>query len=166
MKHLVRFSRHLLRDALKTSFALFKIIIPLSIATKLLTDWGITDYLGLVLGPVMEFVGLPGTMGLVWATAMMTSLYGAMVVFASLAPAENLTVAQVTVLTTMIVVAHGLPIETRITQVAGLRPWFLALLRIGGALTLGWLLNQIYSAGNFLQTSNRALWTPPPRDPT
>jgi hypothetical protein len=95
------------REALKTSYDLFKIIIPISILTKLLTDAGVTHYLGLALSPVMEVVGLPGSMGLVWATTLVTNIYGGIVVFASLAPEANLTIAQVTVLTTMMLIAHG-----------------------------------------------------------
>ncbi|MBN1994677.1 MAG: hypothetical protein JW953_18400 [Anaerolineae bacterium] len=163
MKSLAAGSRQLLCDALKTSYDLFKIIIPLSILTKLLTDRGITAYLGMALSPVMAWVGLPGSMGLVWATAMVTNIYGALVVFASLAPTENLTAAQVTVLTTMMLIAHGLPVEVRITQVAGLRLWSMACLRITCALTLGWLLNRVYLVGDFLQTPNYALWNPSPR---
>ncbi|MBN1220631.1 MAG: hypothetical protein JXM69_17050 [Anaerolineae bacterium] len=163
-RQLAASSRQLLRDAIKTSYDLFKIIVPLSIITKLLTDWGVTDYLGLALGPVMELVGLPGSMGLVWATAMVTNIYGAIIVFAALAPTESLTAAQVTVLATMLLVAHGLPVEVRITQVAGLRPWFIALFRVICALVLGGLLNQIYSRGDFLQAPHQALWNPPPQD--
>ena len=164
MNRLAASSIQLLREALKTSYALFKIIVPISILTKLLTDVGVTDYLGLALSPVMEVVGLPGSMGVVWATTLVTNIYGGIIVFASLAPAANLTIAQVTVLATMMLTAHGLPVEVRITQVAGLRLWSMAFLRIACALTLGWLLNQIYVFGNFLQTPHDALWNPPPRD--
>ena len=127
----------LFRDALRTSVELFRIIIPISIVTRFLQQWGVVDQLGVLLGPVMELVGLPGQIGLVWATAMITNLYGGMVVFASLAPDLGLTVAQVTVLTTMMLVAHGLPVELRIAQKAGTRLRAMALLRIAGALQRG-----------------------------
>ncbi|HKL25064.1 MAG TPA: nucleoside recognition domain-containing protein, partial [Desulfuromonadales bacterium] len=106
-------SRKVLKDAVATSLPLYKIIIPISLVTKLLTEFGLTERLGAGLAPVMEVVGLPGSMGLVWATAMVTNLYGGMVVFASLAPDAALSVAQVTVLTTMMLVAHALPVELR-----------------------------------------------------
>ena len=86
--------RALLRDALRTSAELFKIIIPISIITRFLQQWGVVDQLGVLLAPVMELVGLPGPIGLVWATTLVTNLYGGMVVFASIAPALELTVAQ------------------------------------------------------------------------
>jgi len=165
-QQLVSAGKNILHDTGKTSIALFKIIIPLSIITKILTDAGVTDYLGQMLAPLMQLLGLPGSMGLVWATAMVTNIYGGITVFAALAPEAGLTVAQVTVLTTMMLVAHSLPVEVRITQVAGLRLWTMLTLRIGCALVLGWLLYQIYTWGGFLQTPNEALWSPPLRDPS
>jgi len=158
--------RNLFRDALRTSIDLFKITIPISIVTRLLQELGLVDQLGILLAPVMELVGLPGQMGLVWATAMITHLYGGMVVFASLAPGLDLSVAQVTVLTTMMLVAHGLPVELRIAQKAGARFRTMLLLRIGSALLLGWMLHQIYRFSGTLQQANQALWNPPAVDPT
>ena len=159
-------ARNLLREALRTSYDLFKIMVPISVLTKLLKETGIVEYFGVALGPVMELVGLPGSMGLVWATAMITNLYGGIAAFASLAQETSLTVAQVTVLTTMMLVAHGLPVELRIAQKAGPRIRAMSTLRIVGALTIGWVLYQIYSHGGFLQTPSVALWSPPPQNPS
>jgi hypothetical protein len=156
----------LLIETWKTSLILIKIVVPISIVTKLMNDWGIIAYIGLVLGPVMECVGLPGSMGLVWATAMITNLYAAMIVFSSLVSAEHLTVAQVTIIATMMLVAHALPIELRIAQKAGPRLRFMLMLRIIGALLIGLLLNQIYSRSGFLQTEFIALWNPDINDPS
>lgn len=155
----------LLTDALRTSGELFKIIVPISIVTRFLQQWGLVDQVGVLLGPVMELVGLPGQIGLVWATAMVTNLYGGMLVFASLAPGLDLSVAQVTVLTTMMLVAHALPVELRIAQKAGTRFRAMALLRVGGALLLGWILHMTYQLTGTLQQANRALWNPPAVDP-
>ena len=155
-----------LHQSVRTSLTLFKITIPISILTKLLTEFGLINELGAALGPVMELVGLPGSMGLVWATAMVTHLYGGMIVFASLAPDANLTVAQVTILTTMMLVAHALPVELRIAQKAGTRFRVMASLRLAGAFTLGWLLFQYYRITDTLQTANRSIWTPPQQDPS
>lgn len=160
MNNLRPAARKILQDATATSLTLFKIIIPISLLTKLLTEAGLINRLGDWLGPVMELVGLPGSMGLVWATAMITNLYGGMVVFASLAPDANLTTAQVTVLTTMMLVAHALPVELRIAQKAGTRFRVMAGLRLGGALTLGWLLDRGYALTGTLQTDHHAIWTP------
>jgi len=166
LKKFLQAVKELFRSALRTSLMLFKIIVPISIATRLLQQWGVVDQFGILLGPVMELVGLPGQMGLVWATAMVTNIYGGMIVFASLAPGLDLTVAQVTVLCTMILVAHALPVELRIAQKAGIRFRASVMIRVFGALLLGWLLHLSYQATNTLQQANQALWTPPAVDPT
>ena len=156
----------LLVETWKTSLILFKIVIPISVATKLLNDWGLTSYIGIALGPVMKLVGLPGSMGLVWATAMITNLYAAIIVFSSIVSPEHLTTAQVTILTTMMLVAHSLPIELRIAQKAGPRLRFMLTLRVLGALLIGFLLNQIYLKSGYLQTEFIAVWKPDMSDPS
>ena len=147
-------------DALRAAAELFKIIIPISIVTRFLQQWGVVDQFGQLLEPVMGLVGLPGEMGLVWATSMVTNIYGGMVVFASVAPGLDLTVAQVTVLGTLILVAHGLPVELLIAQKAGTRFRAMAIIRVGGALLLGWLLHVSYQLTGTLQQTNHALWNP------
>ncbi len=159
-------ARELLKNALQTSITLFKIIIPISIVTRLLQQWGIIDYIGIALSPVMNLVGLPGEMGLVWATSMATNIYGGMVVFASLAPGLDLTIAQVSVLGAMILIAHSIPVEAMIARKAGTRLRITLTIRLAGALLLGWLLHISYTITNTLQQPNRALWNPPPVDQT
>lgn len=166
MNELLSSVKTLLQEALATSFTLFKITIPLSLISKMLDAAGVTEYIGIALSPVMNLVGLPGEMGVVWATAMLTNLYGAMVVFAALAPSLPLTVAQVTVLTTMMLVAHGLPVELRIAQKAGPRLRVMLVLRVVGAFFLGWLLYRIYHAAGYLDTPFTMRWHPPDRDVT
>lgn len=149
---------YVFRQSVGTSQTLFKIIIPIIILTRLLDQSGLITYIGAWLGPLMEIVGLPGSMGLVWATAMLTNLYAGAIVFASLVPTLQLTVAQVTVLTTMMLVAHSLPVELRIAQKSGVRFRFMLPLRVCGSFLLGWLLSRFYQAGDFLQTANATLW--------
>lgn len=49
-------------------------------------------------------------------------------------------IAQVTVLSSMILIAHTLPIELSISQKAGVKLWYVLVLRILGAFVLGWSL--------------------------
>jgi len=154
----------LLRQAAKTSYDLFKITVPVSIVIRVLMVLGVVDYLGAALGPVMRLVGLPGSMGLVWATAIVANIYGGMVAFAAIAPGADLTVAQATVLCTMMLVAHGLLTELRIAQKSGPRLRAMAVLRLAGAVAIGWLLNRAYTLGGFLQGPNALAWNPRPPD--
>ena len=146
------------KQAVQTSVILFRITIPILIVTRILSELGMIEHLGRFLAPLMELVGLPGSMGLVWATAMMTNLYTGMVVFASLAPTESLTVAQVTVLSTMMLVAHALPVELRIAQKAGPRFRVMITLRLVSAITLGFILFYLYNLTGSLQAESTQLW--------
>lgn len=160
-----RAAADLLRQALKISWDLFKIMVPISIAVRVLQLLGVVAVLGDLLSPVMAVVGLPGEMGLVWATAMTANIYGGLAVFASVGAGLDLTVAQISVLATMILVAHTMPIELRIAQKAGPRLRFMGTLRFAGALLLGFLLHRIYSFGGYLQ--HPARWSLiKPADPT
>lgn len=155
-----------LRQAVRTSYALFRIIVPIAIGVRLLELAGIIELLGRLLAPLMTLVGLPGSMGLVWATTLVTNIYGGMVVFAGVAPGAGLTVAQVTVLATMMLIAHAIPVEASIARQAGASFRAMAALRIAAALVAGALLNLGYLASNTLQQPSTALWTPPTRDPS
>ena len=144
----------------RISLELYKIMIPIIIGVKILQELGLVAWLAKPLAPVMQLVGLPGEMGLVWATAMVNNIYGSMIVFVSLAGEHQLTAAQVTVLCTMILIAHSMPIELQIVRKSGPRLRFQAALRIGGALFLGWVLHHVYAWGGWLQQENVILWEP------
>ncbi|MFH0911560.1 MAG: nucleoside recognition domain-containing protein [Planctomycetota bacterium] len=152
--------RQTLDKAVQTSLTLFKIIIPVSIATKILGEMGAIDFLGGALAPVMKVVGLPGSMGLAWATAMVTNLYGGMAVFWSLLVKEPITAAQATVVTTMFLIAHALPLELQIARKAGARFWPMAILRVGGAFACGWMLYRLYAWGGWHAERATLLWNP------
>ncbi len=150
------------RDGLRTWYEFFRIMMPIAVATKVLQDMGLIQKLGHLLSPMMKFLGLPGSMGLAWATAMVTNLYAGLLVFTALAPAEPqpLTVAQVTTLCTVMLVAHALPMELRVAQKAGLRLGSLLVVRLLGALSLGWMLSTTFHVAGWLQAPNQTMWFP------
>lgn len=160
---IVHEARDILLRSGRISLELYKIMIPIIIAVKILQELGLIAWLALPLAPVMHLVDLPPEMGLVWATALINNIYGSMIVFVSLAGEHDLTAAQVTVLGVMILIAHGLPVELQIVRKSGPRMGFQALLRVGGALLLGWLLSRIYAWGGWLQDPNVILWQPEPQ---
>jgi hypothetical protein len=135
----------LVKDALSVSYHLFKIMIPVLIVVKVLKELGMIRYLAVPLEPVMGLVGLPAEMGLVWATAMLNNIYSSIVVLLTLVDDAPLTTAQATVLGTMILVAHSLPVELKIAQKSGPRLLFQAAARIGSALLIGWVLHLVYT---------------------
>ena len=134
------------RETLLTSWELIKITVPVLLITKILEELGLISSLSGLLEPVMKIIGLPGSLGLAWATAMLTSIYGGMAVFAALASSLTLTGAQVTVLCAVMLIAHSLPLELSISKKAGAALLPIAVLRIGGAILYGFLLSRLCSA--------------------
>lgn len=141
-------------------WTLLKIMVPVLIVVKILDLFGASQYLSLALSPVMELVGLPKEMGIVWAAAILVNIYTSMAVFFSVVLVEPLTVAQMTVLATMILIAHGLPMESAISKAAGLGWMYTISLRIGGALVLGFILHWGFDLFSLLQQPNQVLWRP------
>ncbi|MBQ0757800.1 MAG: hypothetical protein KBT66_08925 [Amphritea sp.] len=151
----------LAREIYEVCLLLFKIMIPVLIVVKTLEEVGAIPYISLALEPIMHLVGLPESMGLVWTTTLLTNIYGGMLIFFQLAPQENLTVAQVTVLSSMLLIAHSLPIELRIVQKAGVRIIVALLIRILSALALGIVLHLSYQWGDWLQQPVELIWQTP-----
>ncbi|WP_241503964.1 hypothetical protein [Pelagibaculum spongiae] len=154
--HMGRF----LREIWSVVWPLYKVMVPMLLLVKVLELLGVIDWLGWLLAPVTELLGLPASAGLIWATALLTNIYGGMAVFVNLSAFESWSVAQVTVLGLMLLIGHNLPVEGRIAQLAGVRLSYTLLLRIGGGLLLAGLLNQIYQFGGWLQQPAKLFWKP------
>lgn len=156
-----------IKQGAKASLELFKVMVPVIILVKVLHALDLIDTLARPLGPVMELVGLPAEMGLVWATAMLNNIYTAMIVFMPLNAQDPVTTAQATVLGVMVLVAHGLPIELSIARKSGPRILFQLVTRVGGALLLGWMLHNGYASSGTLQEQATVLLAPQQQaDPT
>lgn len=164
MNPFVLFFKELIAEIYEVISTLFKVMIPTTLLIKALDELGGTVYLSYLLAPIMEWVGLPDSMGLVWATTLLTNIYTGMLVFFLEAQHQAFTVADVTVLGGMLLIAHSLPIEARVTQLAGVRLTVTLLLRVIGALLFGWLMQQLYSYGGWLQQPNQLIWQPSQTD--
>lgn len=160
------FFKELGKETIQTALPLFTIMIPVSIFVKILDIFGGVTLAGELIAPLMNLVGLPGEMGLVWASAMITNIYGGLIVFITVSKNLVLTTADVTILTSMILVAHSLFVEVTIAKKAGVKVWFTLLLRIGGAILFGWLLHVFFSLTNILSGPAVTAWKPEPTDAT
>jgi len=141
-------------------WSLVKIMVPILLIVRVIELMGWIGHVASWVAPLMSWVGLPGEMGLVWVTAMTSNIYTGMAIFYQLGGAEQLTIAQVSVLGTMVLIAHALPMEVAIAKATGVSVWFTLVLRIGGAVLLGAILHYIYSGWSILQTPVPLLWQP------
>lgn len=154
----------ILKETYDICLPLFRILVPMIIVIKILKMTGLVTLLGRVLEPVMYLTGLPGEMGLAWASALITNLYGGVIAFAALAKDVNLTVAQATVMASMMLMAHGFPVELQISKKAGTRLRAMLTFRFGAALIFGILLNVFYRAFNLFQEPVHILYSPKATD--
>ncbi|MDR2970551.1 MAG: hypothetical protein LBU83_01285 [Bacteroidales bacterium] len=136
-------------QSISTSTKIFKIMIPISIFVKILQETGLIEYIGKALAPLMSMMGLRGEMGLVWASAMIGNIYAGIITFFSMN--VDLTIAEVTVLSTIILIAHTLPIELAITQKAGVKAITAFLFRFLLGFLAGIILYHTYKIFNIYQ---------------
>lgn len=138
---------------------LFAILIPAIVIVKILKEVGAVEYLSLTLEPFMQIFGLPGEMAIVWTTGIVTNIYGAIAVFMMIAADLPMTGAQMTVLTTLLLVCHALPVELALTHKVGGHFLYLGFVRFFGAFLCGAILHQIYSYWQLLEEPAVILWT-------
>ena len=137
---LLSFLKKLITDTNSTFITLLKIMVPAIIIIKVLEMVGAVTWLGEVLDPAMSLLGLPGEAGLVWATCVLGNIFAALVIFFTQVDYGALNVMQVTILGSMMLIAHALIIEGAIAKKTGLSWRLTLLLRIVGAIVFGWLI--------------------------
>lgn len=151
------------RDALRASRDLYIVMVPVMIAVKILQELDLVRTLALPLEPLMRLVGLPADLGLAWAAALLNGVYSGLILMMQLAQdrPDPLTIAQVTTLSTMIVIAHALPVEAGIAHRCGARFFGQVLIRIGTALLFGVLYHGItHGLGMYQEAAAIPLPTP------
>ncbi len=158
MKSTYTFFKELIKDIFNVTTTLFRIMIPIIIVIKIVEELGGIVILSEWLSPLMEMIGLPKELGLVWATTILTNIYAGLIVLIN--SDVSLTVAQASVLGSMMLLAHSLPIEGAIAKKAGVS-WLATLsVRLGGSLALAWILNATYQFGDLLNYPATVLWQP------
>jgi spore maturation protein SpmB len=147
-------------DVLRAYWILLKIMLPAIVVVKVLDEFGATEMLAELLEPLMGSIGLASELGLVWAAAILTNIYGGMVVFYQLADGNIYTVADISVLAILLLLAHALPIEGAVAKALGVPWWLTILLRIGGGYALAFLSAQLMGLASFGEDASAILWQP------
>ena len=141
----------LLKESARISLKLLKIMLPISILVKVGSNFGIIDILSKTLSPIMSIMGLSGEMGIVWATALITNIYGGILVLFSMVQDNTFTVAEITILASIILFAHSLPLELKIISETGAKPWKILSIRVLCAVISGACLNLLFKFFNLYQ---------------
>lgn len=139
MKRLWKCVREALPKSGKLSLWLLKIILPISLAVRLLDYYGVIEWLAGYMNPVFQLVGLPGALAIVFITSIFLPLYAAIAVMTSLA----MTMREATILSIMCLVAHNLPVECAVTRKTGSSFVGMFALRIVMAFVVAVFLNTL-----------------------
>lgn len=85
-----------------------------------------------------------------------------MVFYVGITADYPLTIAQISVLCSMMLVAHNLPMEVAVSRAAGMKVPVALLTRLGGAVLYGILLNWVYQTWSLFDTPSTLIWQPEP----
>lgn len=151
-------AKQLWRDIVDVTLTLYKITIPMLIVIKLVESVGGIDLIGQWLAPIMQWMGLPGEAALVWATTMVVNMYAGMIILVSMD--MSLTVAQMTILSMLMLLAHALTVEAAIVKKAGVSILATLFIRVGGALIIGILLHHFFTHFQLLTEPAELVWQP------
>lgn len=128
-----------MRPSLKTSMWLLKIMIPISLAVRLLQHMGVIEWCAQWLNPVFQYIGLPGASAIAFLTGASVTTYACLAVMLSMA----LTLREATILSIMVLICHALPMECAVVKKVGSKPFRMAVIRIVGAFLAAIYLNMV-----------------------
>ncbi|EFP96594.1 hypothetical protein [Vibrio caribbeanicus] len=163
MNKLNRFISELFREICDVVWSLYKIMIPMLICVKIAEELGAISILSDWLSPLMTLLGLPEEMGLVWATTILTNIYAGLLVFMD--SGASLTIAQASVLGTLLLFAHSLPLEAAITKKAGVSFSLSIIFRVVCGVVFAFVLHKLYQGlGVFEQQAQVVFQLTPTQD--
>ena len=127
------------RPSLKTSWWLLKIMLPISLAVRLLQYYGVIEWCAQWLNPVFQYLGLPGASAIAFLTGAAVTTYASLAVMLSM----TLTMRQATIIAIMVLICHALPLECAVVKKVGSKPFPMGLIRIAGAFMAALYLNMV-----------------------
>ena len=145
------------QETSKIFWVLFKVILPVVIIIRILELMGAINYLAKFLEPLTSFIGIDGSLGLVWMAAILVNIYAGMAAFASLQAIFDYSVAETTILGLLILIAHSLPIEVAIARQSRVSGIFNLLFRFINAVIAGKILNYIFVKYDLFSESNTSI---------
>lgn len=158
----LRFVSEKMGETLIVYWELVRIVVPVTIATQILMETGVIAAIAPAFEPLMGFYGLPPELALALLAGMLIGIWNAAVMLFVLVPVSSLSVADVTVFSTLILFAHALPIEQQIIRRAGPGFWLTTALRLAGGLIYAALLHWFFEATGWLSEPVAPSWQPVP----
>ena len=153
INRLIKCVRLALPRSLSICLWLLKVMLPISMAVRVLQYVGVIDWLAGYLSPVFSYIGLSGDSAFVFLTSIFLPLYPTIAVMTTL----TLTLREATILAVMCLISHNLPVECSVAHKTGSRFGEIVAFRIimsfVAAVVLNWLLPQSDASFNVLASA-------------
>ena len=148
---------NIFQETSKIFWILFKVILPVIVIIRALELIGAIPFLAKFLEPITSFIGIDGSLGLVWMAAIFVNIYAGLAAFASLQAIFDYTIAETTILGLIILIAHSLPIEVAIAKKSRISWVFNLTFRFVNAVVAGKILNLIFTKYNLFNEPNNSI---------
>ncbi len=148
---------NIFQETTKIFLILFKVILPVVIVIRALELIGAIPFLAKFLEPLTGFIGIDGSLGLVWMAAILVNIYAGLAAFASLQAIFDYSVAETTILGLIILIAHSLPIEVAIAKKSRISWIFNLSFRFINAIVAGKILNLIFTKYELFNEPNQSV---------
>ena len=148
---------NIFQETTKIFWILFKVILPVVIVIRALELIGAIPFLAKFLEPLTSFIGIDGSLGLVWMAAILVNIYAGLAAFASLQAIFDYSVAETTILGLIILIAHSLPIEVTIAKKSRISWIFNLSFRFINAIVAGKILNLIFTKYELFNEPNQSV---------
>ena len=129
---------------------LLKVMLPISLAVRVLQHVGFIDWLAAILSPIFSIIGLSGDSAIIFLTSIFLPLYPTIAVMTTL----TLTLRDTTILAVMCLVAHHRPVACSEARETGSPFGRIVAFRIAmsfvSAIVLNWLLPQSDAPFSFM----------------
>jgi len=126
----------------RTILWLLKLIIPISLAVRLLQYSGLLDYVSVVLNPLFQAVGLPGSSSIAFVCSIFLPLYAPIAIISTL----GMTIRQMTILAIMCLISHNTLVESAVQKRTGSSYFFMLGMRIGMSFLAAFIWNIVLPA--------------------
>lgn len=114
-----------------------KVMLPVMLVVQIGQELGLIERLGQAIAPAMALLHLPPEAGIIWAATVLMGIYGGIASLSALAPTLDMTTAQLSALSAMMLFSHAIPVEQAIVRRAGAAFSTTAALRLGAAVVYG-----------------------------
>lgn len=132
-----------LRVGLKTTWALGKIIFPITLIISVLQYTPILKWIIDLIAPVMNLIGLSGDAAIPLVLGNFLNLYAGIGAILTL----ELTVKEVFIIAVMLSFSHNMFIESGVAVKVGVKLWVIVTVRIGLALVSAFIINLVWKGG-------------------